>query len=136
MKNQNILGDIKSKSIKEAREEINEILKKLESNDVDLTSSIKDYQRLIETMSGCDFHKQTRSRLHCLSHMLIATITSTLVFFDRMLRWYSGLGLFFQKGSNDSMSELYDFIMHVFHNIFPIDQDSQERPDKEAAGPR
>ena len=48
MKNQNILGDIKSKSIKEAREEINEILKKLESNDVDLTSSIKDYQRLIE----------------------------------------------------------------------------------------
>ena len=48
MKNQNILGDIISKSIKEAREEINEILKKLESNDVDLTSSIKDYQRLIE----------------------------------------------------------------------------------------
>ena len=47
MKNENIPGDIKSKSIKEAKEEINDILKKLESQDVDLASSLQDYQRLV-----------------------------------------------------------------------------------------
>ena len=44
---ENIPADIKSKSLKEAREEINQILSKLESQEIDLNSSIKDYQRLI-----------------------------------------------------------------------------------------
>ena len=48
MKNENIPADIKSKSLKEAREEINEILNKLEGQDADLSSSIDDYQRLIQ----------------------------------------------------------------------------------------
>ncbi len=48
MKNENILADIKSKSLKEARDEINEILNKLEGKDVDLASSLDDYQRLIQ----------------------------------------------------------------------------------------
>jgi len=48
MKNENILGDVKSKSLKEAKEEINAILKKLERDDVNLANSIKDYQRLLE----------------------------------------------------------------------------------------
>ena len=48
MKNENIPADIKSKSLKEARDEINEILNKLEDKEVDLTSSIDDYQRLIQ----------------------------------------------------------------------------------------
>ena len=48
MRNENILGDVKSKSLKEAKEEINAILKKLERDDVNLTNSIKDYQRLLE----------------------------------------------------------------------------------------
>ena len=47
MKNENIPADIKSKSLKEARVEINEILNKLEGEEVDLASSIDDYQRLI-----------------------------------------------------------------------------------------
>ena len=47
MKNENIPADIKSKSLKEARDEISEILNKLESKDVDLNNSINDYQRLI-----------------------------------------------------------------------------------------
>ena len=47
MKNENILANIKSKSLKEVRDEIDEILNKLESKDVDLASSIEDYQRLI-----------------------------------------------------------------------------------------
>ena len=48
MKTENILASIKSKSLKEARDEINEILNKLEGKDVDLTSSLDDYQRLIQ----------------------------------------------------------------------------------------
>ena len=47
MKNENIPADIKSKSLKQARDEINEILNKLESKDVDLSGSLAEYQRLI-----------------------------------------------------------------------------------------
>ena len=48
MKNENIPADIKSKSIKEAREEIDAILSKLESQNADLSNSLVDYQRLIQ----------------------------------------------------------------------------------------
>ena len=48
MKNENIPAEVKSKSLKEARDEINDILNKLESKDADLTSSIDDYKRLIQ----------------------------------------------------------------------------------------
>ena len=47
MKIENIPGDIKSKSIKEAREEIDGILSKLENQNTDLDRSIGDYQRLM-----------------------------------------------------------------------------------------
>ena len=47
MKNENILADIKSKSLKEAREEIDRILTKLESLESDLSNSLDDYQQLI-----------------------------------------------------------------------------------------
>ena len=42
MKNENILASIKSKSIKETKDEINEILTKLEKKDVNLTNSLDD----------------------------------------------------------------------------------------------
>ena len=48
MKNENIPADIKSKSLKEAKEEIDIILSKLESQDTDLSNSLNDYQRLIQ----------------------------------------------------------------------------------------
>ena len=48
MKNKNIPADIKSKSLKEARDEIDEILRKLESLNSNLDDSMKDYQRLIQ----------------------------------------------------------------------------------------
>ena len=48
MKNENIPADIKSKSIKEAKEEIDVILGKLESQDANLIESLSDYQRLIQ----------------------------------------------------------------------------------------
>ena len=47
MKSENIPADIKSKSLKEAREEINEILTKLEKENVDISSLETSYKRLI-----------------------------------------------------------------------------------------
>ena len=55
MKNENIPADIKSKSIKEAREEINTILKKLENKTTNLKDSIDDYKRLIHLNNHIDF---------------------------------------------------------------------------------
>ena len=54
MKNENILADIKSKSLKEARDEINDILTKLESKEVDLAGSLDDYKRLIQLNNHID----------------------------------------------------------------------------------
>ena len=48
MKNENIPADIKSKSLKEARDEIDEILVKLESKNFDLSNLESDYKRLIK----------------------------------------------------------------------------------------
>ena len=47
MKNKNIQDDVKSKSLKEAKQEINDILNKLEKNDANLEESMEEYQRLI-----------------------------------------------------------------------------------------
>ena len=47
MKMENIPAEIKSKSLKEARDEINEILEKLESDNFDLKSVENIYKRLI-----------------------------------------------------------------------------------------
>ena len=54
MKNENIPADIKSKSLKDARDEIDKILAKLESQDNDLTNSLQDYQRLIQLNNHID----------------------------------------------------------------------------------
>ena len=48
MKIENIPADIKSKSLKEARNEINEILIKLESKNIDLNNAENTYKRLIQ----------------------------------------------------------------------------------------
>ena len=47
MKDENIPERAKSKSIKEIKEEINQILVKLESKDTNLSDSMNDYARLI-----------------------------------------------------------------------------------------
>ncbi len=54
MKNENIPADIKSKSLKEARDEIDAILNKLESQETNLVNSISDYQRLIQLNKHID----------------------------------------------------------------------------------
>ena len=62
MKFENIPGDIKSKSLKEAREEIDAILSKLESQETNLEDSKNDYQRLIHLNKHIDelFKKKFR----------------------------------------------------------------------------
>ena len=47
MKIENIPADIKCKSLKEAKDEISEILDKLEAKDLDLNSIEETYKRLI-----------------------------------------------------------------------------------------
>ena len=47
MKTENIPDEAKSKSIKEIKEEINQILEKLENHETNLPDSINDFQRLI-----------------------------------------------------------------------------------------
>ena len=54
MKNENIPADIKSKSLKEARDEIDAILSKLENKEIDLKESVSDYQRLIQLNKHMD----------------------------------------------------------------------------------
>ena len=48
MRTENIPADIKSKSLKEARNKINEILIKLESKNLDLSNAENTYKRLIQ----------------------------------------------------------------------------------------
>ena len=48
MKNENIPADIKSKSLKEAKAEINEILSKLENQVGKLEDYQSDYSRLVQ----------------------------------------------------------------------------------------
>ena len=47
MKTENIPADIKSKSLKEAKDEINEILASLESKNLDLSNAENAYKRLL-----------------------------------------------------------------------------------------
>ena len=55
MKIENIPADIKSKSLKEARDEIDTILSKLESQETNLDDSKNDYQRLIQLNKHIDW---------------------------------------------------------------------------------
>ena len=54
MKNENILNDIETKSLKEAKEEINKILTKLEDNKTDLAASAHDYEKLLKLNKHVD----------------------------------------------------------------------------------
>ncbi len=54
MKSENIPANVKSKSLKEARDEIDTILSKLENQDTNLEVSKSDYQRLIQLNKHID----------------------------------------------------------------------------------
>jgi len=48
MKSKNIPADIRTKSIKEAQNEIKEIIEKLENNEINLEDSLDKYNRMME----------------------------------------------------------------------------------------
>ena len=48
MKSKNIPVDIKAKSIKDAQEEIKDIIKKLENEETNLKNSVNQYNRMIQ----------------------------------------------------------------------------------------
>ena len=54
MKNENIPENTKSKSIKEIKDEINQILEKLENRETNLSDSMNDYARLISLNKRID----------------------------------------------------------------------------------
>ena len=54
MKTENIPDEAKSKSIKEIKEEINQILEKLESDDTNLSVSMNEYARLLSLNKKID----------------------------------------------------------------------------------
>ena len=62
MTNKIIPTDIKSKSIKETKEEINKILEKIEKDNVNLESYTYDYDRLLKLNKHIDelFKKKTQ----------------------------------------------------------------------------
>ena len=66
MKNENIPENTKSKSIKEIKDEINQILEKLESKETNLSDSMNDYARLISLNKQIDslFKKKQRNFLN------------------------------------------------------------------------
>ena len=62
MKIENIPDEAKSKSIKEIKEEINQILEKLERQDANLPESMNDYARLISLNKKIDLLFKKRSK--------------------------------------------------------------------------
>ena len=54
MTSKNFPADIKSKSIKETKEEINKILEKIEKGDTNLESYINDYDKLLKLNKHMD----------------------------------------------------------------------------------
>ena len=63
MKNENIPENTKSKSIKEIKEEINQILEKLENQETNLSDSMIDYARLVSLNKRVDiiFKKKNKA---------------------------------------------------------------------------
>ena len=62
MKSENIPDKAKSKSIKEIKEELNHILEKLENNEINLSESINDYQKLIHLNKLLEAHFKRKAK--------------------------------------------------------------------------
>jgi len=62
MKSENIPDTAKSKSIKEIKEELNHILEKLENNEINLSESINDYQKLIHLNKLLEAHFKRKAK--------------------------------------------------------------------------
>ena len=62
MKTENIPDEAKSKSIKEIKEEINQILEKLENKDTNLSESMNEYARLLSLNKKIELLFKKRSK--------------------------------------------------------------------------
>ena len=62
MKAENIPDEAKSKSIKEIKEEINQILEKLESQDTNLPESMNEFARLLSLNKKIELLFKKRSK--------------------------------------------------------------------------
>ena len=62
MKTENIPDEVKSKSIKEIKEEINQILEKLESKDTNLPESMNEFARLLSLNKKIELLFKKRSK--------------------------------------------------------------------------
>jgi len=62
MKSKNIPEIAKSKSIKEIKEELNYILEKLENNEINLSESTNDYQKLIHLNKLLEAHFKRKAK--------------------------------------------------------------------------
>ena len=62
MKIENIPDEAKSKSIKEIKEEINQILEKLENKDTNLPESMNEYARLLSLNKKIELLFKKRSK--------------------------------------------------------------------------
>ena len=62
MKSENIPDTAKGKSIKEIKEELNHILEKLENNEINLSESIDDYQKLIHLNKLLEAHFKRKAK--------------------------------------------------------------------------
>jgi len=62
MKTEIILDKAKSKSIKEIKEEINQILEKLENKDTNLSESMNEYARLLSLNKKIELLFRKRSK--------------------------------------------------------------------------
>ena len=62
MKTENIPDEAKSKSIKEIKEEINQILEKLENKNTNLPESMNEYARLLSLNKKIDLLFKKRSK--------------------------------------------------------------------------
>jgi len=70
MKSKNIPADIRSKSIKEAQNDINEIIVKLESKDIKLEDSIEQYNRMMQLNYHIqELFKKKTMEIRKLSHV-------------------------------------------------------------------
>ena len=75
MSDENIPENTKSKSIKEIKEEINQILEKLENQETNLSESITDYARLIVLNKRIDsFFKKRVKEISIIGKKIIENL--------------------------------------------------------------
>ncbi len=75
MKSKNIPEDIKRKSIEEVQNEIQELIKKIEDNEINLSDSVEKYNRLIQLNNH--IHDRFKKKANEIKHSVPAKKKTT-----------------------------------------------------------